>query len=756
MSKNKIRIRKDSEIWLLGFPISEIKGCKLPSINVVLRNFFFHHETKTIHESARQTFDNVLTFWNKARIPTSEKQNAVKRLEKLVERYQKLKKNRKRRTNIQEINEQMFISECKMLWDISHENALQMIKLEEDKKFLLQQREGLQGCMLSVDRKLENKEKRSYKRKRYETLPLDNVDKSQTECYLSCSNVEEDGGSISSSLESDADDDTFNYPSTSTLKKKADKKRKIKLNSPNLMSALDRTKISDRSATFAIAATAQTVGINMSEITLSRSTLRRQRAEFRAQFSMDLKHNFDPDGPLVVHWDGKLLADISGEKVEVDRLPILVTGNDVEKLLGVPKLPVGTGKAIAKAVFDTLNDWKITHKIQGMCFDTTSCNTGIHIGACKLLEQKIGKQLLSLACRHHIYEIVVGDVFSVVFGPSSGPCVLMFKRFQSQWNFIDKSSFKCPEQTIELSENWKKLKENAIEFAKHYLTVESKTLPRNDYREFLELTLIYLGEVPPRGVNFAAPGAFHHARWMAKVIYCLKIYMFRKQFKLTPKEAKGLERFNDFSTRLYMKVWFCCSNAADAPFMDLEFLKHLDLVKNECKEISEAASKALKRHLWYLNGDLVMLCLFSSNVSTEDKILMVDELFKIDKYNRERVTNASKRLSEQEIGKVHEKSLHNFVNKNSWRIFEALNIQDDFLHSSPSEWKKFESYRDGERKVKCLKIINDCAERGVALISEYNQLITKDEEQKQFLLQVVEAHRKKFKDTKKITLVNNM
>ena len=38
-------------------------------------------------------------------------------------------------------------------------------------------------------------------------------------------------------------------------------------------------------------------------------------------------------------------------------------------------------------------------------------------------------------------------------------------------------------------------------------------------------------------------------------IYCIKVYMFRKQFKLTPKEEKGLLSFNLFAPLLYMKVY---------------------------------------------------------------------------------------------------------------------------------------------------------------------------------------------------------
>ena len=40
-----------------------------------------------------------------------------------------------------------------------------------------------------------------------------------------------------------------------------------------------------------------------------------------------------------------------------------------------------------------------------------------------------------------------------------------------------------------------------------------------------------------------------------------------------------------------------------------------------------------------------------------------------------------------------------------------------------------------------LKVVNDKAERGVALIQPYSGSLTRDEEQLQYLLQVVAAHR---------------
>jgi len=60
-------------------------------------------------------------------------------------------------------------------------------------------------------------------------------------------------------------------------------------------------------------------------------------------------------------------------KKHVDRLPILVSGQGISKLLGVPKLVSGAGERVASAV---LVDWGIINQVTAMCFDTTASNKG--------------------------------------------------------------------------------------------------------------------------------------------------------------------------------------------------------------------------------------------------------------------------------------------------------------------------------------------------------------------------------------------
>ena len=130
-----------------------------------------------------------------------------------------------------------------------------------------------------------------------------------------------------------------------------------------------------------------------------------------------------------------------------------------------------------------------------------------------------------------------------------------------------------------------------LEFA--IQTLQKAKQPREDYREFLELVIIFLGGTPPRGISFRGQGAFHHARWMAKAIYCLKIYLFRGEFTLTKEEKIGIRDICIFLAELYLKAWIQSPMAAKAPRLDLEFLKNLNAYREVDNKISRCAINKL-------------------------------------------------------------------------------------------------------------------------------------------------------------------
>ena len=121
----------------------------------------------------------------------------------------------------------------------------------------------------------------------------------------------------------------------------------------------------------------------------------------------------------VVYWDDKLLVDTEERTQFLDRLAVLLTSteDDSTKLLGVPKLVSGTGKETAEAVNKLLESWDVGTDTVGACFDTTASNTSRFSGARVLIESLLERPILWLACRHHIFEVLPADVFSICMGP---------------------------------------------------------------------------------------------------------------------------------------------------------------------------------------------------------------------------------------------------------------------------------------------------------------------------------------------------
>ena len=292
-------------------------------------------------------------------------------------------------------------------------------------------------------------------------------------------------------------------------------------------------------------------------------------------------------------------------------------GND--KLLGVPKLASGTGLNEFKAVYDLVEQWKLTNKIAALSFDTTSVNTGRSHGVCTRLENAMGRELLWLACCHHVMELILAKIFTLCCGPSSSPYIPIFKRFKAAWSGVMHGNFRG----LDEQPGTDKFRTSALELLRENA---GKVQIRDDYQELLELTMTVLGH-PPTKIHWRSPGKVHRARWMAKLIYAIKIYWFRDQrnvFNLTKMEEKHLHRFVQFGALLYTKAWTEAPLAAEAPGRDLAFWIDLGKYQATDPEIGLAARKVLENHLWYLSDDAVGLALFSDRVPLAEKMLTVE------------------------------------------------------------------------------------------------------------------------------------
>lgn len=124
--------------------------------------------------------------------------------------------------------------------------------------------------------------------------------------------------------------------------------------------------------------------------------------------------------------------NVAKRQLFIEGIQIAVSGHKTEKFLGVAKLTSAKSEAQVVATMHLVELWENRDDVIGMSFDTTASNTGNQSGVCKLLEVKIGRNLLYFACRLH-----VRGVFQCLFGSTKGPNIPLLERFQQKWNSID-------------------------------------------------------------------------------------------------------------------------------------------------------------------------------------------------------------------------------------------------------------------------------------------------------------------------------
>lgn len=324
---------------------------------------------------------------------------------------------------------------------------------------------------------------------------------------------------------------------------------------------------------------------------------------------------------------------------------------------------------------------------------------------------------------------------------STSPNVTMFQEFQKKWPQIDTKDFSCAADDLIKTIDT----DHIVKFCELRLL---ETQPRDDYRELLQLSILFLGGKVHS--SFRIPGPVHHARWMAKAIYCLKIYLFRSQFNIS-SDLPAIEKICLFIVSVYIEAWYLAPEAVKAPSVDLKFIRKIVEFEKIDKEISQAACRKFINHLWYLSEEAVGLAFFDETLPENVRVRMAKALGK--NYEEEKTKKYTCKVTE--LRALAKKELDYFVSTETKSFFERFEIDTSFLSDPPSSWNSNETFLKSKKKIQHTMVVNDTAERGVKLIQEYNTVLTKSEDQRQFIVQIVKDYRTKFPDCKKRTLVKS-
>ncbi|KZS02306.1 Uncharacterized protein APZ42_000705 [Daphnia magna] len=488
---------------------------------------------------------------------------------------------------------------------------------------------------------------------------------------------------------------------------------------------------------------------------MSLTTVHRQRQQLRKEISDGIKESFIPPSSILIHWDSKLIKYLTG-KVD-DRVAILISGKpDLEnpKLLGIPVIANSTGEAQHNAVIDLLREWKVFDKVVGLVFDTTASNTGRLKGSATSIEKTLGRAVLWFACRHHVYEIHVKHVSDSVMGKRNSPSEALFVRFQKDWKDFDQEQSNLVLFDWEVNDDLINVGHQVLEWATGCLA--SKTFPREDYRELVQLTVLFLGGTVP-DFRFRKPGAHHHARFMAYSIYFLKMQLLSYQFEMSHEESKAVKEMSIFIALFHSEAFLKSRLSTISPAVDLKYLSLMQLYKQENLAAATVAIKSVHNHLWYLTEEAVVLSIFDSELDSALRQRLVEKLLTIPR-PKSYAPGKPKFPKINSAGTIidYPNQLTTFLGPRSWLLFSLLNLGDecfDWMYTPVDSWKNMAGYKKIEKIVRSFEVVNDCAERAIKLISDFKDTVVKVTDQ-EYLFQVIEDHRTHFTSFNKSSLKN--
>lgn len=508
-----------------------------------------------------------------------------------------------------------------------------------------------------------------------------------------------------------------------------------------------RAKISSESAAMLYMLHAKHFNVNFSEVTCSRATIDKYRKRYQNSESARMMEEFDRNERYTLHFDGKAFRK---RGITDKRVGVVVTNKACCKTLDVTTVQSSSAADISASVWRVVDTWNLRETISSICFDTENTNSGQKNGVVKLLIDKFERDLLQFACRKHVYEIILKKASeeTIERRASTSPTIPMFEKFCFMFNSadFDRNVYDGAENDeffARLLSNNEKM--DLIEFCKDQLAHIRHI--RNDYNELLKLVIILLSPEDRHRYTIQAPGSYSRARFMCRIIYSIKMYLYRQQNVWLRRILRSIQRFILFFLKVYIKSWFTCSFAVSAPRNDLAFLKRLYAIREIMPNTAKKTISKFRDHLRYLSEVNVAFAFFDPEVTLETKRKMVNNL------TRELPNQPNK--NRFQLGPdvvVDELELEYFVSKRTYQFFEIAGINSDFLVRDPSEWPNNLEYIDGQRVVSGFTVVNDAAERSIALFqrceSQANSDIRKNE-----VLQTVEDHRRHFPNAKKQSLI---
>lgn len=238
------------------------------------------------------------------------------------------------------------------------------------------------------------------------------------------------------------------------------------------------------------------------------------------------------------------------------------------------------------------------------------------------------------------------------------------------------------------------------------------------------------------------PGAHHNARFMGSALYFLKAHLFSNIFDMSTVELDGVKKMAVFICLFYTEAFLKSRLPISSPSNDLKFLAAMNLYEKENKSFAKIVKKSVSNHLWYLTQELVILAIFDQNLPPSLRQNMVVKLCGFTRPIK--FAPGKPKFPDINPDKIdYPQQLITLIGPRIWLLFHLLELKAeklDWMQCPVEYWSKMEGYKRLETTVSAFECVNDCAERGVKLVTDYKDVCT-DVTDQEALFQIVEKYR---------------
>ena len=274
----------------------------------------------------------------------------------------------------------------------------------------------------------------------------------------------------------------------------------------------------------------------------------------------------------------------------------------------------GSGKAVAKAIFDFFKDRDTdTSKLSIIFTDGCSKMTGWKTGAVSELEELLSKPLQRFVCILHHAELPFSHLFTHYDGPTLGPETFSGPIGKS----ICEDVWKLPLVDFEVMDNPQLLQ------ALESIPAEVFSDLSKDHQYLLKmLEGVLTGNLPEQWCNMKA-GPIVHSRWTNPQSRLLRLYMSSEN------PSFGMRRLCSFVVFVYSPVFLSAKHFQGAEEGPKILVQELKAVRLFClEEEQQVVQPVIRTNGFYGHGENVLVSLLCSS-DREDRQFSIQRIKEI-------------------------------------------------------------------------------------------------------------------------------